>query len=220
MAIEFQNVEMSYEDPAGKDLPVFNIKEWSIPEAAQIAILGPSGSGKTTILHLISGIRLPKKGSIRVSGQDIVAMPESARDLWRSKNLGYIFQNYYLFPALTLLENTIIPLTFAGWPGGDRTARAAEILQQLELDHRLSFYPHQLSSGEKQRAVIARALVNRPKILLADEPSANLDSNRRRLLTTLLKELAERHHATLIVATHDQELAAMFSTRVEIGKFK
>lgn len=218
--IEIRNLEMSFADPAGRPVPVLKVGAWDMADGAQVALLGLSGSGKTTLLHILSGIRTPVIGSVRVAGQDITAFSESSRDVWRSQTIGYIFQNYYLFPALTVLENIVLPLTFAGVPPGPRKERALQILEQLELDHRSSFYPHQLSTGEKQRVVIARALVNRPRVVLADEPSANLDSRRRRILIEMLRNLAGQHHSSLLVATHDQELAALFPERVNIEDLK
>ncbi len=218
--VRVENLTMRYTGAPKDSAPILRINQWEVGRGEQVVLLGPSGSGKTTLLHLLSGIRAPTAGRIAVDDEDISALPESRRDLWRSRTVGYVFQNYYLFSALTTLENTEMPLMFAGVAAAERRAMALQILERLDLSGKISSHPRQLSAGEKQRAVIARALVNRPRLVLADEPSAHLDAQRRRMLFELLRDLVDQNGSTLIVATHDPELANLFSKRAAMGQFR
>jgi putative ABC transport system ATP-binding protein len=177
-----------------------------IPTGTTCAIVGPSGSGKSTLLGLCAGLDAPSSGSIVMNGQTINDLDEDARAELRSQQIGFIFQNFQLIPTLTALENVMVPLEIRG----DRHAReyAVEFLRQVGLAERIHHFPVQLSGGEQQRVAIARAFINRPSILFADEPTGNLDADTSETIENLLFELNKAKSTTLVIATHDLELAA------------
>jgi putative ABC transport system ATP-binding protein len=177
-----------------------------IPEKQMVAIVGPSGSGKSTLLGLIAGLDKPTSGSIRLDGVEITALGESAMARYRRRKIGYIFQSFHLIPTLTALENVAVPLELTGDP--HTGTRAAELLTAVGLHDRQGHYPVQLSGGEQQRVAVARAFACRPPILLADEPTGNLDSTTGRQGIDLLLGLNRDHGSTLVLVTHDQALAS------------
>ncbi|MCW8087125.1 ABC transporter ATP-binding protein [Sabulicella glaciei] len=183
-----------------------------------VGIVGPSGSGKTSLLMLLAGLERATRGSLRVAGQDLSAMDEEALARFRRDQVGIVFQAFHLIPTMTALENVAIPLEFAG--RADAFARAEEALRLVGLGHRLGHYPGQLSGGEQQRVAVARAFVAAPSLLLADEPTGNLDRATGTQVMDLLFGLRERHGTTLILITHDPALAARCprQLRIEDGR--
>lgn len=180
---------------------------FSVKEGGSVAIVGASGSGKTTLLTLLAGLDLPTSGDIDLLGQRINHLAEEDRTLLRGKNIGFIFQSFQLLPTLTALENVMLPLELQYTDDSEARARSAEWLEKVGLRHRLHHYPVTLSGGEQQRVAIARAFVTNPKIILADEMTGNLDTHTGRLVSDLLFSLNEQNKTTLILVTHDKELA-------------
>jgi putative ABC transport system ATP-binding protein len=179
-----------------------------IAAGERVAILGPSGSGKSTLLNLISGIDLPDEGSVRVGGVDLAALSERERTLFRRERVGFVFQFFNLLPTLTILENLVLPLELVRRADGEHEARARAVLERVGLAGRAHTFPDRLSGGEQQRVAIARALVHEPSLLLADEPTGNLDEDTGALVAGLLEDLVRSHGSTLVVVTHSQSLAA------------
>jgi putative ABC transport system ATP-binding protein len=182
-----------------------------IPERQMAAIVGPSGSGKSTLLGLIAGLDKPTSGSIKVDGIEIATLRESAMARYRRQKIGYIFQSFHLIPTLTAWENVAVPLELTGEPHAK--SRAIDLLTSVGLKDRQSHYPVQLSGGEQQRVAVARAFACRPPILLADEPTGNLDSTIGRQIIDLLLALNRDYGSTLVLVTHDVELAS-FTQRI------
>lgn len=171
-----------------------------------IAIVGPSGSGKSTLLGLLAGLDRPTQGSIRIHNTDITTLAETDMARFRRTHIGYVFQSFHLIPTLTALENVALPLELQGISTGE--SRANSLLHAVGLEHRLHHYPIQLSGGEQQRVALARAFVTQPPLLLADEPTGNLDSATGARVIDLLWELHQQHGSTLILVTHDASLAS------------
>jgi putative ABC transport system ATP-binding protein len=181
-----------------------------------LALLGSSGSGKSTLLNLIAGLDRPTSGSIVANGQNIAALSSLDLARYRCNTIGMIFQSFHLLPRMTLEENIELPLRLAEIDRADRPARVREALERVRLTHRFGHRPTELSGGEQQRVAIARALVNRPKILLADEPTGNLDSATGESILTLLRELQRTLGMTIIMVTHERPLAERFADRLAI----
>jgi putative ABC transport system ATP-binding protein len=177
-----------------------------IPDGQFVAITGASGSGKSTMLGLIAGLDAPSSGSIEIDGADVTAMNEDDLAHLRSEKIGFVFQSFHLIPSLTAYENILIPMEIRGLV--DARSRAENLLEAVDLANRGHHYPAELSGGEQQRVAIARAFSNRPSILLADEPTGNLDSKNGRHIFDLMKELHLENNVTLVLVTHDQVLAA------------
>jgi putative ABC transport system ATP-binding protein len=175
------------------------------PEGQSLAIVGPSGSGKTSLLMVMAGLERTTGGKVLVAGHDLSAMSEDELALMRGAEIGIVFQSFHLVPTMTALENVALPSEFAGTPDAFVTAR--ELLQEVGLSHRVDHFPAQLSGGEQQRVAIARALSRRPKLILADEPTGNLDRKTGGHVIDLLFGLQRRREATLILVTHDERLA-------------
>jgi putative ABC transport system ATP-binding protein len=173
-----------------------------------LAIMGPSGSGKSTLLHILGGIEPPSSGTIWIDGQNTADLSDRERTLLRRRRIGFIFQSFNLIPTLSVADNVALPLILDRVPASDAASRVASALQQTDLNHRASHLPSQLSGGEQQRAAIARALVIDPAVVLADEPTGNLDSVRGREITLLLRDLAREKRQTVVVVTHDVRVAS------------
>jgi putative ABC transport system ATP-binding protein len=203
--IAIQHVTMQLE-AAGQTVTILHDVTLDIPEKQTLAIVGPSGSGKSTLLGLMAGLDRPTSGTIRLNGVEITGLREEAMARLRLANVGYIFQSFHLIPTLTALENVSIPLELAGVVHARQ--RADELLQAVGLSHRVSHYPVQLSGGEQQRVAVARAFACRPPILLADEPTGNLDSATGRQVIELIMALHRDVGTTLVLVTHDHDLAA------------
>ena len=190
----------------GRSVTILDELSLDIPAKQMVAIVGPSGSGKSTLLGLIAGLDRPTSGSIVLDGREITGLSESDMTRYRRQKIGYVFQSFHLIPTLTALENVAVPLEL----NGDATAdtRAKELLTAVGLRDRSGHYPVQLSSGEQQRVAVARAFACRPPILLADEPTGNLDSATGRQMIDLLLGLNRDHGSTLVLVTHDAALAS------------
>lgn len=180
----------------------------SIHRGDFITISGASGAGKSTLLHLIAGLDSCSSGQVRFEGKPLDTLGKKERNQWRNERVGLVFQFHNLLPELNAIDNTMVP-RWIGKSNNHDTGRAEEILNQLGVGHRLGHYPNQLSGGEQQRVAIARALINAPDILLADEPTGNLDSANAAEVHAILKELNEVHQQTIVVVTHNKELAAL-----------
>ena len=185
----------------------------SVQQGEFLALLGTSGSGKSTLLNLIAGLDRPSEGSLRIFDQDLAQMSSGELSLHRRRNVGIIFQSFNLVSTMTARENVTLAMMFAGVPRAERETSAAELLQSIGLGERQEHRPPELSGGEQQRVAIARALSNRPHLLLADEPTGNLDSRTSRDILTVLKNLNERDGKTIIMVTHDASLAAAHAHR-------
>jgi putative ABC transport system ATP-binding protein len=179
-----------------------------------VAILGTSGSGKSTLLNLFGGLDRPTSGEILFDGQNLTPLSSWEMSRYRLQRVGMIFQNFNLIPTMTALQNITLALAFGGINKRERESRALALLDRVGLASRAQHRPSELSGGEQQRVAIARALANEPQVLLADEPTGNLDSNRAAELMTLLNEMRTRDGKTIVLITHDYELAARFATRI------
>jgi len=198
---------------SGNDqLTILQPLDLEIGEGEFISIVGPSGSGKSTLLGLIAGLDAPTAGSIRLNGNEITQMSEDALAELRGSLVGFIFQSFHLIPSLTAFENILIPLEIAG--AARAAERARELLDEVGLRDRGHHYPSQLSGGEQQRVAIARAMANNPRLLLADEPTGNLDSRNGRLIIDLLLRINRERGTTLVLVTHDQQLADLADRRI------
>ena len=186
---------------------VLDVAEFSLGAGAQAALRGESGSGKTTFLHLIAGILAPDAGRIELEGRDLAALGEAARDRVRAETIGYIFQTFNLLQGHTVLENVELGMAFGR--GVDR-AHAEALLRRVGLGDKLRHYPRQLSTGQQQRVAVARALANRPKLVLADEPTGNLDARNSREALALIREVCRENGAALLLVSHDEGVLGQF----------
>ena len=201
--------------PSGAEmLTILHPLDLTIPDGQFIAVVGPSGSGKSTLLGLIAGLDAPTEGEIRIDGQAITKMNEDELAELRGSKVGFIFQSFHLIPSLTALENILVPMEIAGVR--DARVRANRLMEDVDLAARAHHYPSQLSGGEQQRVAIARAFANNPSIMLADEPTGNLDSHNGRHVFELMVEMNRKRKATLVLVTHDHELAAMADRRISL----
>lgn len=190
-----------------KTLTVVNDINFSIPEGISCAIVGPSGSGKTTLLGLCAGLDRPSSGTVTLNGIPLNPLNEDERAQVRNQHVGFVFQTFQLVPTLTAIENVMVPLELRGEATKEVRERARELLESVGLGDRTHHYPTQLSGGEQQRVAIARAFINNPKILFADEPTGNLDAETGEYIENLIFELNEKQGTTLVMVTHDLELA-------------
>ena len=188
----------------------------TVPRGEFLALLGSSGSGKSTLLNLIAGLDRPSSGSVVAQGQDLSKMSSLELARYRRQTVGMVFQSFNLLPRMTLEENVELPLRLAEVDRSERAARVREALQRVGLEKRIGHRPSELSGGEQQRTAIARALVNRPKILLADEPTGNLDSATGESILTLLREIQKNPGMTIIMVTHERTLAERFADRLAV----
>jgi len=196
----------------GAPLTILHPLTLDVPDGQCLAIVGPSGSGKSTLLGLIAGLDAPTSGEIRIDGVDITKLDEDALARLRGEKIGFVFQFFHLVPSLTALENILVPMEIAGRQ--DAGARAQALLDEVGLHDRGHHYPSQLSGGEQQRVAIARALANDPPLVLADEPTGNLDSSNGRHILDLLLEVKRHRRVTLVLVTHDPNVAAVADARL------
>ncbi len=210
--ISLQKVEKIYKTKAG---PVGALKgvDLEIREGEFVAIVGPSGSGKSTLINMITGIDRPTSGEVYVAGQRLASLSENQVAKWRGRNVGVVFQFFQLLPTLTVLENVMMPMHYTGTFRGKRKERAMELLEMVDLPDVANKYPSQISGGQQQRAAIARALANNPKVLVGDEPTGNLDAVSAGLVFAMFEDLVAQG-TTIVMVTHDQELAGQIP-RVE-----
>lgn len=179
-----------------------------IPYGRVTSIVGPSGAGKTTLLQIMGTLDKPDSGTVAYDSTDVLRLSDNALSKFRNANIGFVFQTHRLLPEFTLLENVAMPALIGGMPMADAKARALPLIRYMGLEHRLGHKPSELSGGESQRAAVARALVNNPKVVLADEPSGSLDSANRRELHRLFFDLRDDMGVTFVIVTHDENLAA------------
>ena len=207
--LEIKNLKKSYSLPDGGDLSILDIPQWSVDAGEQVVVVGASGCGKTTLLHIIAGILRPTAGHVLIDGWDTPILTEAERDQFRARRIGYVFQTFNLLQGFTALENVMLGMTFAG----DRTDknRARELLEKVGLGHRFHHRPAHLSVGEQQRVSVARALANKPKLVLADEPTANVDVGNQQQVIDMLRNTCEDEGVSLILVTHAPQVAAQFS---------
>jgi ABC-type lipoprotein export system ATPase subunit len=207
-----KDLKKSFIEPDGSRLPILDVSEFRVSSGEQMVIVGRSGCGKTTLLHIIAGISRPDRGAVEINGIDITRLAEAGRDRFRAENLGYVFQTFNLLPGFSALENVLLGMAFAR--GRADATRATTLLRRVGLEHRLTHKPAMLSVGEQQRVAVARALANRPKLLLADEPTANVDSRNQQAIIDLVRETCAEEQVALMLVTHAPEVAQQF-TRVE-----
>ena len=208
MSLQLENVRKSYRVPDGNPLPVLGIESYELAQGEQAALVGSSGGGKTTLLNVISGILAPDAGRVVVSGTDIAPLAEVVRDRFRAEKIGFVFQTFNLLPGFTALENVLLGMTFAR--GRTDRAFAESLLERVGLKDRRHHRPGRLSVGEQQRVSVARSLANRPALLLADEPTANVDQANQDLILKLIRDTCRENTVTLLMVTHATEVAEQF----------
>ena len=211
--IRLDRLELTLPSQAG-DVHILKGLDLAIDGGETVSVVGPSGSGKSSMMMIVGGLERPTAGTVRVAGESLGELGEDALARFRRENVGIVFQDFHLVPTMTALENVAIPLEFAGRK--DAFDRAKESLEKVGLGHRLSHYPGQLSGGEQQRTALARAFGTEPKILLADEPTGNLDGETGRQVIDLLFDLCRTDGSTLMLITHDPALAERCDRRVQL----
>jgi ABC-type lipoprotein export system ATPase subunit len=207
-----ENVKKSYREPNGERLPILDIPRFELAAGEQVVIRGRSGGGKTTLLNVIAGLATVDEGRVLINGTDVVRLPESVRDRFRARHIGFVFQTFNLLAGFSALENVLLGMTFTGQ--AKDVVRAKELLERVGLAERLTHKPTALSVGEQQRVAVARALVNRPLLLLADEPTANIDPAHQQQVIDLLREVCRAEKVAMLLVTHSDEVASQFE-RVE-----
>ena len=211
--LSISNLKKSFSAPDNPHHLIVDVPEFSLAAQMQVALAGESGSGKTTFLNLIAGILKPDMGTILLDGSDMASLAEPKRDRLRGAKIGYIFQTFNLLQGYTCLENVLLGMSFAA--GTDR-AFARRLLERVGLGQRLDHYPRQLSTGQQQRVAVARSLANKPKLVLADEPTGNLDHKSARESLGLVREACRENGAALLLVSHDREVLAQFD---HVGDF-
>jgi putative ABC transport system ATP-binding protein len=206
--LELRNVKKSYAEPDGSRLPILDIPAFDVNNGEQMALVGKSGCGKTTLLHTIAGITRADAGQIKIDGLDIASLSEAGVDKVRADRIGYVFQTFNLLAGFTALENVLLGMTFAR--GRKDPQRARQLLERVGLSHRATHKPAALSVGEQQRVAVARALANKPSLLLADEPTANIDPRNQQKIVDLIRTTCREEGVSLIIVTHSQEVAGQF----------
>ena len=206
--IHLREVRKTFAQPGGGRLTVLDVPSFAMAAGEQVALVGQSGGGKTTLLHLIAGLLAADSGTVQVAGIDLMGLSEQGRDRFRAASVGYVFQTFNLMPAFSAIENVRLGMTFAR--GKSDAARAAELLDRVGLSDRAAYRPDQLSVGQQQRVAIARALAGRPKVLLADEPTANVDPVSAENVLRLIRDSCREENVSLLCVTHDRSVAEQF----------
>ncbi len=201
-------------DNGGEPLTILHENSFSVAAGETVAIVGASGSGKSTLLGLLAGLDLPSSGTVMLAGENLCALDEDSRAILRGRLLGFVFQSFQLLPSLNAIENVMLPLELAGAP--DARSEAERWLERVGLSHRLRHYPKHLSGGEQQRVALARAFAPKPKLVLADEPTGNLDAATGHQVIELMFAINAESGTTLILVTHDEEIAARCSRRMRM----
>ncbi len=218
MGLSIQNLRKSYQAPDGGTVHVLNVARFDVAVGEHVALLGGSGSGKTTLLHTIAGIVSPDSGSVIIdtpSGRaDVTALSEADRDVFRGRHIGYIFQTHHLLQGFTAMENVLLGMSFTG-RGADRDW-AKHLLVEVGLENRLDYKPSKLSVGQQQRVAVARAMANRPQLVLADEPTGALDPANAQQVLELIRKLCREVSASLIMVTHDHNIAQQLERVVDL----
>jgi len=212
MSLVLEGVKKNYRQPDGQPVPVLDIDGFELKTAEQVVLVGSSGCGKTTLLNVISGITTLDSGTVTIDGTEITRLSEPARDRFRAERIGFVFQTFNLLQAFSALENVLLGMSFTG-SGVDKSL-AKQLLDRVGLSHRLHNRPKQMSVGEQQRVAVARALANRPSLLLADEPTANVDAANQNNIINLIRDACSENDVSLLMVTHAPEVAAEFD-RVE-----
>ena len=210
--VTVENLQKSYPLSGGGTELIVNVSSFNMGQKDQLALQGSSGSGKTTFLHLLAGVLLPDSGTIRLAGSSLHEMDESQRDQLRLSEIGYVFQSFNLLSGFSCLENLLVTMELKGNPDREH---AESLLQAVGLGNRIHHLPHQLSIGQQQRVAVARALVNRPKLVLADEPTGNLDPGNTDRSLELLRCLCEQWGSALILVSHDPRVIAQFEKQID-----
>ncbi|HMM21770.1 MAG TPA: ABC transporter ATP-binding protein [Selenomonadales bacterium] len=217
--LTIQKLIKEYRHPNGETIIAADIRELSVGQGEQLALAGPSGCGKTTLLHLIAGLASPTSGEIRWDGERIDSWPERKRDAWRAGNVGYIFQSFNLLPGLDVTENILVAAALGGRkPDAGQHRWTDEMLARVGLAERARHRPSRLSMGEQQRVAVIRALINSPRLILADEPTASLDRDNAAIILELLQALCREKGSMLILASHDRDVTARFERLHELKR--
>lgn len=216
--IKLRDIEMRYNDN-GQEILALKLKKLQLQENKHYAFVGASGSGKTTLFNMISGMIVPTKGKVEVNDIELTSLKENERDLFRANHIGYIFQDFNLFNEFTVLQNVILPLSFSKvYSKKEMDEMARKVLKEVGMDKKINQKVKSLSGGEKQRVAIARSIINTPDIILADEPTGNLDFKNGEKVMQLLIKLAKNKKATLIVITHNNSQLDMFDEVIDVEK--
>lgn len=214
--ISLQQVSKTYETPAGR-FSALKLIDLEIQPGEFVGVVGKSGSGKSTLLNMVAGIDRPSSGSVAVAGTEIHALSENSLAVWRGRNVGFVFQFFQLLPTLTAAENVMLPMDFCkSFPSRERRKRALGLLERVAVARHADKLPATLSGGEQQRVAIARALANEPPLVLADEPTGNLDSVTATAILDLFRDMAN-HGTTVVIATHEADIARVIDRTVEIS---
>src|SRR4051812_6728698 len=208
MSLVLKDIRKSYREPDGNLLPVLDISHFAMRDAEQVVLVGSSGGGKSTLLNVIAGITTPDSGTVTIDGTDVTRLGEVSRDRFRAQRIGFVFQTFNLLPAFSAYENVLLGMSFSG-KSADR-GRARALLERVGLGKRLTHRPSQLSVGEQQRVAVARALANSPTLLLADEPTANVDVAHQEIILSMIREACAEQNVALLMVTHSPEIAGRF----------
>src|SRR5215218_10225288 len=216
MALRIERLSKRYVSPDGSAVPVIDVESFDLADGEQVALVGGSGTGKTTLLHLIAGILTPDSGRIVISGVDVPQLAEAQRDVFRGHSIGYVFQTHHLLGGFTALENVLLGMSFTGRPHDPKWAR--HLLEEVGLSDRLNYKPEKLSVGQQQRVAVARALANRPKLVLADEPTGALDPKNAQAVLELIRKLCGEVGAGLLLVSHDPQITAQLPRAVSLAE--
>ena len=217
MSLRLEQLRKRYIGPDGSAVPVIDIQSFALGDGEQVALVGGSGTGKTTLLHLIAGILTPDSGRILFSGSiDLAALGEAQRDVFRGQHIGYVFQTHHLLSGFTALENVLLGMSFTGRAGDPQWAK--HLLDEVGLSDRLNYKPEKLSVGQQQRVAVARALANRPKLVLADEPTGALDPRNAQAVLELIRKLCTEVGAGLLLVSHDPQITSQLPRAVSLSE--